>query len=188
MLDIWTQLDALGPVQRPRRSRSAVLVPLYRDDDRTVRVILTRRPDHMRRHPGDVVFPGGRIEPGETPEDAAVREACEEVGIPEEAVDIVGGLTPVTTRDPRNLIVPVVARVERPAELVPDRTEVDVILEPAVRDLLDDSNWRASRWFGRTMWFYEFREGVMWGATGFMMREFLGHVRGDTNGQWRREP
>ena len=81
MVDIWAQLDALGPVQNPRRARNAVLVPLYRDSDDTVRVILTKRPDHMRRHPGDVVFPGGRMEDGEGPEDTAIREACEEIGL-----------------------------------------------------------------------------------------------------------
>jgi 8-oxo-dGTP pyrophosphatase MutT (NUDIX family) len=177
MVDIWGRLDALGPVQRPERARAAVLVPLYRDEAGTVRVILTKRPDHMRTHPGDVVFPGGRMEPGELPEQTAVREACEEVGLCEQAVEIVGGLTPITTRDPRNLIVPVVAKVDRPPDLVPDEHEVDVILEPALDDLLDDGNWSTSRWFGRKMWFYEFTEGIMWGATGFMMREFLEHLR-----------
>ncbi len=178
MLDIWSRLDALEPVPHPRRARSAVLVPLYRDPAGEVRVILTKRPEHMRKHPGDVVFPGGRMEEGEAPARTALREACEEIGLPPEAVSVVGGLSPVTTRDPRSLIVPVVARVARPAELVPDAAEVEVIIEPKMTDLLDDANWRTSRWFGRTMWFYEFADGIMWGATGFMMRELLGFLRG----------
>ncbi|MFQ5554356.1 MAG: NUDIX hydrolase [Acidimicrobiia bacterium] len=181
MLDIWSRLDALGPVPRPKHAKAAVLVPLYRDAGDVVRVILTKRPGHMRTHPGDVVFPGGRMEDGEAPEDTARREACEEVGLPEDAVHVVGGLTPVTTRDPRNLIVPVVARVERPETLSPDEREVELIIEPAVSDLLDDDKWSSSKWFGRTMWFYEFEEGVMWGATGFMMREFIGHLRAESD-------
>lgn len=131
----------------------------------------------MRTHPGDVVFPGGRLEPGEDPEDTAKREACEEIGLPEAGVRIVGGLTPITTRDPGNLIVPVVATVQRPAEFVLQEEEVSAVIEPTVADLLDDTGWRTSDWFGRTLWFYEFDEGIMWGATAFMMREFLSIIR-----------
>lgn len=179
MVDIWSRLDALEPVPHPKRARSAVLVPLYLDDDGEVRVILTKRPEHMRSHPGDVVFPGGRMEKGEEPARTAIREACEEIGLPPDAVTVLGALSPVTTRDPLNLIIPVVARVDRPAELYPDRSEVEVIIEPTMRELFDDDNWRTSRWFGRTMWFYEFADGIMWGATGFMMRELIAFVRGE---------
>lgn len=155
-----------------------MLVPLYRDSEGRVRVILTKRPDHMRTHPGDVVFPGGRLEAGESPEQTATREACEEIGLPEGGVEIVGGLTPLTTRDPGNLIVPVVAKVQRPAEFLLQVEEVETVIEPTVLDLLDEDRWRTSDWFGRTLWFYEFDEGIMWGATAYMMREFLRLLRG----------
>lgn len=178
MIDIWTRIEALGPVQYPAEARAAVLVPLYRHGDGQVRVILTKRPDHMRTHPGDVVFPGGRLEEGEAPEQTAKREACEEIGLPRDGVRVVGGLTPITTRDPGNLIVPVVAKVKRPEQYVLQEEEVAAVLEPALVDLLDDSRWRTSDWFGRTLWFYEFDEGIMWGATAFMMREFLRFIKG----------
>lgn len=178
MLDIWTRLEALGPVQYPARAKSAVLVPLYRDSDGQVRVILTKRPEHMRTHPGDVVFPGGRLEEGERPEDTAKREACEEIGLPTDGVEVIGGLSPITTRNIRNLIVPVVAKVQRPAEFVLQEEEVEAVIEPTVIELLDDSRWRTSSWFGRKLWFYDFPEGVMWGATAFMMRDFLRTIRG----------
>ncbi len=165
-------------MQYPAEARAAVLVPLYRSDDGQARVILTKRPDHMRTHPGDVVFPGGRLEEGEGPEETAKREACEEIGLPEDGVRVIGGLTPITTRDPGNLIVPVVAKVRRPDKYVLQEEEVAAVIEPAVVDLLDDSRWRTSDWFGRTLWFYEFDEGIMWGATAFMMREFLRIIRG----------
>ncbi len=177
MLDIWTSLEALDPVRYPAEARAAVLVPVYRDTDDRVRVILTRRPDHMRTHPGDVVFPGGRLEPGEGPEETAKREACEEIGLPADGVHVIGGLTPITTRDPGNLIVPVVAKVRRPQQYVLQEEEVAAVLEPPIAELLDDTAWRTSEWFGRTMWFYEFAEGIMWGATAFMMREFLEIIR-----------
>lgn len=167
----------LDPVPEPRRARAAVLVPLYEDPEGATRVVLTRRPDWMRTHPGDVVFPGGRIEQGETVVETAIREAEEEIGLDPEGVEVLGGLTAVTTRDPRNLIVPVVARVERPARYVLEESEVAAVLEPTMSDLLEDSNWRTSRWLGRTMWFYDFPQGTMWGATAFMMRALIDHVR-----------
>jgi 8-oxo-dGTP pyrophosphatase MutT (NUDIX family) len=181
VLDIWTRLEALGPVQYPAEAKAAVLVPVYRDEDGRVRVILTKRPDHMRTHPGDVVFPGGRLEDGEDPEATAKREACEEIGLPESGVDVIGGLSPVTTRDPGNLIVPVVAKVVRPSEFTLQQEEVASVIEPALVDLLDERRWRTSDWFGHDLWFYEFDQGIMWGATAFMMREFLDILRGKTH-------
>jgi 8-oxo-dGTP pyrophosphatase MutT (NUDIX family)/ribosomal protein S18 acetylase RimI-like enzyme len=177
MRDFWQRIAVLDPVPEPRQARAAVLVALYEDDEGATRVVLTRRPDWMRTHPGDVVFPGGRIERGETVVETAIREAEEEIGLDPGSVEVLGGLTAVTTRDPRNLIVPVVARVERPHEYVLEESEVAAVLEPKMIDLLDDGNWRTSRWLGRTMWFYDFPQGTMWGATAFMMRALIDHVR-----------
>lgn len=169
----WDALDAIDPVSQPDSAVAAVLVPLYIDIQESVRVIMTKRPDNMRTHPGDVVFPGGRMEPGESAIEAAIREACEEVGLPEESVDVVGGLSPITTRDPNNLIVPVVAKVTRPEVLVPQPEEVEVILEPTIDELLDETRWQVSEWFGRNLWFFDFPEATLWGATAFMVRELL---------------
>ena len=173
---IWRALDALPPVAPTSGAVAAVLVPAYRDAAGKVRLIMTKRPDDMRTHPGDVVFPGGRIDPGETAVEAAVREAEEEVALPRSAVTVVGQLSPITTRDPSNLIVPVVAKVQRPEVLVPQPEEVDVIIEPTVEELLDDSHWQVSEWFGYNLWFYEFGPATLWGATAFMVRELLASI------------
>lgn len=178
MSTLWESLAALDDPSTPRRARAAVLVPLYVDDGGVVRVVLTKRPRWMRTHPGDVVFPGGRIEEGETVVDTALREAEEEIGLDVSTTEVLGVLPWVTTRDPRNVIVPVVARVVRPDEWVPEPSEVETVIEPPFDDLLDDGRWRTSRWLGRTMWFYDFPDGVMWGATAFMMRRLIELVRG----------
>jgi len=175
----WAVLDRLPPVPTPVGAVAAVLVPLYLDGDGAVRLIMTKRPDNMRTHPGDVVFPGGRIERGEDPATAAIREACEEIGLPPAAVSVVGGLSATTTRDPNNLIIPVVAKVERPEELIAQPEEVELILEPTSHELLDETRWRVGEWFGANLWFYEFSEGTLWGATAFMVRELLRLWRGE---------
>ena len=179
MSALWEPLASLPPVPHPDAVKAAVLVPLYEDEGR-LRVVLTRRPDHMPTHPGDVVFPGGMMEPSdEGPVDTAMREAYEEIGLPRDnVVEILGGLQPTHTRSAEMVIVPVVARIERPAEFVPQPAEVEAIIEPAIDELLPDANWRTSEWAaGRTMWFYEFPEGILWGATAFMVRELLSYFR-----------
>jgi len=177
-MDVWGKLASLGPVASPPDARYAVLVPLYEDTAGTPRIVFTRRPEHMRTHPGDVVFPGGGCEAGEDFVATAKREAWEEVRLPpENVVEILGGLTPVTTRSRTRLIVPVVARVVRPERLVPDPAEVHSIIEPPVDHLLDEARWVRQEWHGHDLWFYEFDEGTLWGATAFMVRELLRYLR-----------
>jgi 8-oxo-dGTP pyrophosphatase MutT (NUDIX family) len=177
MSDRWAPLAALPPVPTPKAMKAAVLVPFY-ESDGTLRLIMTKRPDDMRTHPGDVVFPGGMIDPGDDgPVGAALREAHEEVALPPENVDVLGGLDPVHTRSAEMLIIPVVARVQRPDRLVPEPGEVDAIIEPTIDELLDDGHWVTQDWAGNTMWFYEFPEGILWGATAFMVRQLLEYFR-----------
>ncbi len=95
------------------------------------------------------------------------------MGLPEDSIEVVGGLSPISTRDPSNLIVPVVAKVTRPDVLIPQPDEVEVILEPTVDELLDETRWNVSEWFGRNLWFFDFPEATLWGATAFMVRELL---------------
>jgi 8-oxo-dGTP pyrophosphatase MutT (NUDIX family) len=177
MPSLWDPLAALPPVADSATLRAAVLVPLY-EDSGDLRMVLTRRPDNMRTHAGDVVFPGGMIDPDdEGPVATAIREAWEEVGLPPDHVEVLGGLDPVSTRSARMQIAPVVARIERPRELRPEPGEVDVIIEPTVTELLEDDAWRTEDWHGHELWFYEFPEGILWGATARMVRTLLEYFR-----------
>ncbi|RPI25976.1 MAG: CoA pyrophosphatase, partial [Actinobacteria bacterium] len=114
-MEVWARLDALPGLMVHEGARFAVLVALYEDPAGAVRIIFTKRPDDMRTHPGDIVFPGGAAENGEGPYETALREAWEEIALPPDAVSaVLGSLTPVTTRWRDRLIVPVVVRIDRP--------------------------------------------------------------------------
>ena len=97
--------DPVAPIDTLRSS--AVLVALTDGDD-GAEVLLTRRSELLRSHRGEISFPGGRVDAGETSRRAAVREAYEEVALSPSAVRIHGRLEPISTMVSRSFIVPVV--------------------------------------------------------------------------------
>jgi len=97
-------------------------------------VLLTLRSSTLKSHTGQISFPGGRIEPGETPEDAALRECEEETGIPAHLPEILGRLTPITSPASKGAVLPIVAWLH---EQVPIRIHPDEV-EEAFWQPLDD--------------------------------------------------
>ena len=184
MLDVWSAVENVGPIYEGADARSAVLVALFEDDDGYVRIILTRRPDDMPTHPGDIVCPGGRLAPGESVVDAALREAFEEVGLDPQTVEVVGGSEPFWTRNQEEMIVPVIGRISggRPT-LTRDEREVAAILTPRLDFLMETPDWHCQQWHGYDIWFLELPEGILWGATAGMLRRLFETLRGGTMGQ-----
>ena len=174
MKEDWESLE-LVPEPPPDgvRQRAAVLAPLYQDGEE-VRTVLIRRPVHMPTHGGDLAFPGGKPEPGESPLDTALREAREEVGIDPDDVEVLGYLPAIHTVTYPRMVVPVVGRLSSVPDLVPDPNEVDRILTPSVSSLRAESRWRVEDWNGRPVYFFEIDGDVLWGATARMVRSLLG--------------
>jgi len=122
-------LDVLG------RTDAAVLVPLYVDDGELYAVFTKRRED-LRRHPGEISFPGGRHEPGETDLVAtALREAEEEIGLARDAVEIVGALQPTPTIATGYAVYPFVGLIEPGRTWTLSPREVTEVLELALSAL-----------------------------------------------------
>ncbi len=166
---------------------SAVLVALFEDRGET-RVVLTRRAAHLRTHTGEVSFPGGRLDPGETPEPGALREAAEEVGLDTAAVEVVGRLTPLVTFSSSASITPVVGTLPGPPALKANPHEVEHVFDVSLAELAADGVFREERWIvpGRPMpvvdagedgsfpvWFFELPHDTVWGATARMLVELL---------------
>jgi 8-oxo-dGTP pyrophosphatase MutT (NUDIX family) len=167
------RLAALPPQGREEAAArpAAVLVPILLRPAPTV--LLTLRAPDLSSHAGQVSFPGGRIEPGETPEDAALREAEEEVGLDPSGARLVGRL-PEHLTGTGYRITPVVALLPPPDALRPDPSEVAEAFEYALAQLLAPHlpERRAGMWRGRpgVSWVWPHERHMIWGATAAILR------------------
>lgn len=156
---------------RPIRP-AAVLVPVVDHDELTV--LLTQRAQHLPDHPGQVSFPGGKIEQSDaTPFESALREADEEIGLDRSFIEPIGYLDLyLTTLGYR--IVPVIARVRPGFALALNTSEVDATFEVPLGYLMDQNNVErhARDWQGMTRHYYAitFGERYIWGVTAGILR------------------
>lgn len=151
---------------------AAVLVPII-DRETQLTVLLTRRSEDLPDHPGQISFPGGRIDPGDSgAEDAALREAEEEVGLTRDRVRLIGRLDTYVIRT-GYCVTPVVALVTPPILLRPEEGEVEEIFEVPLNYFLARENRQThSRVFhGKERFFYAYPYGdyFIWGATAGML-------------------
>lgn len=160
----------------PEARLSAVLIALY-DGEHGAEVLLTRRSMLLRNHKGEISFPGGRMDPGETPIDTALREADEEVALDPALPTVVGELAHLNTVVSRSYIVPVVSVLPERPELTPQTGEVDRVLWTPIEELTREGTYRMERWgqppFDRPLHFFELDDETIWGATAHMLVELL---------------
>ena len=160
----------------PGARHSSVLVTLA-DAPGGPQVLLTRRSWALRTHRGEISFPGGRIDPGETPTHAALREAHEEVGLEPELVAVRGELTHLNTVASRSYIVPKVATVERPLTLEAQTMEVERVMWVPLAELTRPDTYHSERWSwgptDRTLHFFQLDDETIWGATARILVDLL---------------
>jgi 8-oxo-dGTP pyrophosphatase MutT (NUDIX family) len=154
-----------------------VLILLVDGGDGGAEVLLTRRSQDLTNHRGEISFPGGRLDIGETFEAAALREAHEEVNLEPSIVRIVGRLDAISTRVSRSFIVPVVGTVEHTPSLTPATSEVDRILWVPLGELTRSDTFREELWQfegeRRTIFFFELDDETIWGATARLLHQLL---------------
>ena len=169
---------------------AAVLVAFY-EEAGEVHVVLTRRSENLRSHSGQVAFPGGRIDPGESAVEAALREAYEEVGLAPEAVEVLGLGQKVAIMGGGSMVQPVFARLNKTPRLLASPDEVTEIFHVPLSALLAEGAYREDRWPGGGMgsWmpdgsmfricFLTFSDtNTVWGVTGWMLRGYLCDILG----------
>jgi 8-oxo-dGTP pyrophosphatase MutT (NUDIX family) len=190
--DLRERLARIGAAPRPEPTApigqyprdvvpAAVLVPVVLHDAPTV--LLTKRTSHLKKHAGQVSFPGGRIDPEDaSPEAAALREAWEEIGLPSKSVDVLGRLsdqitgtgfriTPILSVLPPNLTY----------EISPD--EVEALFELPISVVLDPSAPRRQKqqvggvW--REYWVWPHPDHFIWGATAAILMQLAKRLRGE---------
>jgi 8-oxo-dGTP pyrophosphatase MutT (NUDIX family) len=116
--------------------KAAVLIPLYVERGRLM-AVFTMRHSELRRHAGEISFPGGRRDPEENLRETALREAEEEIGLRRELVTVVGALPPTPTIVTNYAIYPFVGMIERTARFEPSPGEVEAVVELALADLVE---------------------------------------------------
>ena len=163
----------------PDARASAVLVALA-DGEQGAEVLLTRRSRHMRNHKGEISFPGGRMDPGETPSETALREAHEEVGLDPSLVTLFAELDHLSTVVSRSHIVPVVGRLPEVVPLAPASPEVERVMWLPLAELVRPDTYHSERWgrspTDRLLHFFDLDDETVWGATAFMLVDLLTRI------------
>jgi 8-oxo-dGTP pyrophosphatase MutT (NUDIX family) len=172
------------------RIDAAVLVPLFVSDGE-LHAVFTRRRDDLRRHAGEISFPGGRQDDDESDlRLTALREAEEEIGLPPDAVELIGALQPTPTIATNYAVYPFVGLIEPGHAWKPSATEVAAVLELSLDDLRN--GYERQRMLRRGIPFrtdvYVVGDNLIWGATARMLTDLLerldasGSAPGDRRG------
>jgi hydroxyethylthiazole kinase-like uncharacterized protein yjeF len=162
----------------------AALALLHETDDGELAILYTRRREDLSHHPGQISFPGGRAERGETIEQAALREAAEEIALDTASVELLGALPPFYIPPSRFWLQVVVGRWRVPHPLVAAEAEVAEILTVGLPQLCDAATWRVVRLSsGGWTWAWKLDgDHLLWGATAMVTSVLLDVL----DPQWHR--
>ena len=159
--------------------QSAVLVLIYKDAD-TLKLLLTLRSKDLKKHSGQVSFPGGREDNSDIDlQQTALREAWEEVGLDKNHVEIIGWLSPLIIPVTGFNVHPLVAACAYKPELQINTDEVEKVVEVNIEDLANDNNIKVKAFGTRNSNFtinapyFDINGVEIWGATAMMISELL---------------
>jgi len=158
-------------------TRPAAVTILFYPIDGAWHIPFTLRPKHLHDHGGQVSFPGGRLEDGETFVEAACRELYEEIGVAASQLDILGSLSPTYVFASNYRVDPIVACVRKPPQFRLDPLEVVEIIELPVAHMLDPANMGRHEVRRGAIRFtaphIAFRSHRIWGATSLILGEIV---------------
>jgi 8-oxo-dGTP pyrophosphatase MutT (NUDIX family) len=169
------------PDKNQHSRQAGVLILLYPCDDQ-LHFVLTRRTESLRGHSGQISFPGGKRDlTDRTLVDTALRETCEELGICDNNLSVLGQLSTIYIPPSNFEVFPSVAALDTVPAFSPNPAEVDEVFSVPVAALLDErykqSEERTFQEQSVTIPFYSFHEQKVWGATAIMLSELEGRLR-----------
>lgn len=182
-----SRISAVGVTSSPRSDeRISAVMGLLADGPFGTEILLTRRSQTMSNHRGEISFPGGRVDEGESIVDAALRETWEEVGIPAELVTVHTELSPLSTFVSRSYIIPVIASIDDKVDLRLNSVEVDRAFWVPLAELVrpDTFSWEwwtfdlSAEASERPMYFFHLDDETVWGATARVLHELLSLIHG----------
>ncbi len=161
--------------------QAAVLVPVV--DRGEPYLLFTKRTDRVGSHKGQISFPGGHVDPGDTDFlTAALREAEEEIGLPRHLVEPLGALDDTETFATQFVITPWVGVVRVPVAWQPDGEEIEKVIEVPLAALRAEGAVRIEHWTSdgvtRPILFYDYRGETIWGATARILKHYLDLLEG----------
>lgn len=171
----------VGPI-KPKFEHSlpprpgGVLILLY-EEDGLIKFPLTKRPDYLGTHGGQISLPGGKSEPGENVIDTALREAEEEIGVLRNKIEVVGTLSDFFVIPSNFMVTPVVGYLKNVPDLKADPKEVVRIIHGSLQELLMPDAIKVKEILAAKMFpiqapHFEIEGEVVWGATAMMLNEF----------------
>ncbi len=184
-INIFAVKERLGQLLAQRQKQrivdtsrvpSAVLLPIYNRQGQ-LQLLFIKRTETVREHKGQISFPGGTCEEGETALDTALRECREEIGLHAEDVEVLGEMDDYITTTSNYIVTPFVVMIPWPYQFKMHREEVDEIIEVPISALLDDNclNQDSEIINGELVdsYAYHYQGRVIWGATARILNSFL---------------
>lgn len=165
----------------PATAKRAAVVALLYPHAGKWHLPLTLRAAHLKHHAGQIGLPGGRIEPGESPEQAALRELHEELNIAPDGIQVIGRLSPIYLYVSDFHVTPIVAWCSERREMEPNAAEVAELIELPIRDLVSPKNLVEAEVEippgvdgpdTAIVPTIQFKNHCIWGATAIMLAEF----------------
>ena len=164
---------------RPDVRKAAVLVSLFEKEHAWHTVLIRRKSIPGDVHAGQISFPGGRAQTGESLEEAAIRETHEEIGNLSQHTTIIGGLTSLHIPVSNHLVFPLVSFIDQSQLWIPQESEVDFVLEVPIEEFLkEETRVKASirsqeGYLLRDVPCYKVQGHLIWGATAMILSEFV---------------
>lgn len=159
---------------------ASVLIGLV-EEDNGLHVLLTKRASHLKHHPSQVSFPGGKVEPEDKNAIAtALREAQEEIGLSPDAVYVVGQLPPYQVIS-GYLVTPIIAIIANKQKYIKDDNEVAEIFQVPLSHFLADENHHMvvanKKGQKLNIHFMPYKHHNIWGATAAMLKDLANHLK-----------